>query len=474
MALKIYNTLHSKKEVFFPLKDNEVRMYVCGVTLYDELHLGHARAAVVFDVIRNYLEYKGYRVNYVTNFTDVDDKMIQRAKQLGTTIFDLAEKFMNEYFNQMQRLGIRKANYYPRATQHIKEIIDLIKLLEKRGFAYCVNGDVFFRVKKFPNYGKLSHQSLEELFAGARIEVNEKKEQPFDFALWKKAKEREPSWESPWGKGRPGWHIECSSMAMKYLGESIDIHGGGRDLVFPHHENEIAQSEAATGKIFANFWVHNGLVTMNGEKMAKSTGNFLTLAKALEKYSGEVIRYFLLSSHYRSPLNYSENSLKEASSSLNRVYTLLDRINKEISGATSFKKKIPPMISKFEELSNKFIQAMDDDFNTPAALSAIFEMVKEANLILEKSISESSRVTLLEVSNKIKKLGSILGLFQGKKEKLNQKTEELLKILIEIRDKLRKKREWDLSDEIRKRLKNIGIQLEDRKEETEWRIQSSN
>ena len=478
MALKIYNTLHSKKEVFFPLKDNEVRMYVCGVTLYDELHLGHARAAVVFDVIRNYLEYKGYRVNYVTNFTDVDDKMIQRAKQLGITIFDLAEKFMNEYFNQMQRLGVRKANYYPRATQHIKEIIDLIKLLEKRGFAYCVNGDVFFRVKKFPNYGKLSHQSLEELFTGARIEVSEKKEQPFDFALWKKAKEGEPSWESPWGKGRPGWHIECSSMAMKYLGESIDIHGGGRDLVFPHHENEIAQSEAATGKIFANFWIHNGLVTMDGEKMAKSTGNFLTLAKALGKYSGEVIRYFLLSSHYRSPLNYSENSLKEASSSLNRVYTLLDRINKEISGATSFKKKIPPkippMISKFEELSNKFIQAMDDDFNTPAALSAIFEMVKEANLILEKSISESSRVTLLEVSNKIKKLGSILGLFQGKKEKLNQKTEALLKILIEVRDKLRKKREWDLSDEIRKKLKNIGIQLEDRKEETEWRIQSSN
>jgi len=471
MALKIYNTLHSKKEVFSPLKDNEVRMYVCGVTLYDELHLGHARAAVVFDIIRNYLEYKGYRVNYVTNFTDVDDKMIQRAKQLGTTIFDLAEKFINEYFNQMQRLGVNKANHYPRATQHIKEIIDLIKLLEKRGFAYRVNGDVFFRVKKFPNYGKLSHQSLKELVAGARIEVNEKKEEPFDFALWKKAKEKEPSWESPWGKGRPGWHIECSSMAMKYLGESIDIHGGGRDLIFPHHENEIAQSEAATGKTFANFWIHNGLVTMNGEKMAKSTGNFLTLAKALEKYSGEVIRYFLLSSHYRSPLNYSENSLREASSSLNRVYSLLNRIKEETSGTTFRKEKIPPIVSQFEELSNKFIQAMDDDFNTPMALSEIFEIVKKANLILEEPISESSRIILSAVADKIKQLGGILGLFRGKREEeLNQETEELLKILIEVRDKLRKKREWDLADEIRKKLKNIGIQLEDKKEETAWRI----
>ncbi len=471
MALKIYNTLHSQKEVFSPLEDNEVRMYVCGVTLYDELHLGHARAAAVFDVIRNYLEYKGYKVNYVTNFTDVDDKMIERAKKLGTTIFDLAGKFIDEYFNQMEQLRIKRANHHPRATQHIGEIINLIKLLEKKDFAYSVNGDVFFRVKKFPDYGKLSHQSLEELLVGARIEVNEKKESSFDFALWKKAKEGEPFWESPWGKGKPGWHIECSSMAMKYLGESIDIHGGGQDLVFPHHENEIAQSEAATGKTFANFWIHNGLITMNGEKMAKSTGNFLTLAQALGKYPGEVIRYFFLSSHYRSPLNYSENSLKEASSSLNRVYNLLNRIDEETEDTIPLKKeKIP---SRFEELSNKFIQAMDDDFNTPAALSAIFEMVKSANLILGEPLSESLRVVLLEIGGKIKYLGNILGLFQQKRGKeLNQKTEDLLKILIGVRAKLRQEKKWDLADEIRKKLEDIGIQLEDKKEETKWKIKA--
>ncbi|NQS90690.1 cysteine--tRNA ligase [Patescibacteria group bacterium] len=475
MAFKIYNTLHSRKEVFSPLKDNEVRMYVCGVTLYDELHLGHARAAVVFDVIRNYLEYKGYRVNYVTNFTDVDDKMIERAKKLGITIFDLAEKFIEKYFDQMGQLRIRRANHHPRATQHVEEIINLIKLLEKRGFAYSVNGDIFFRVKKFPDYGKLSHQSLEELLAGVRIEVNEKKEDPFDFALWKKAKRGEPSWESPWGKGRPGWHIECSSMAMKYLGESIDIHGGGQDLVFPHHENEIAQSEVATGKIFANFWIHNGLVTMNREKMAKSTGNFITLDGALKKCPGEVIRYFLLSSHYRSPLDYSENSLREASSSLNRVYTLLDKIEEETEDINILKKeKIPPRIPvtpEFEVLSDKFIGAMDDDFNTPIALSTIFDMVRQANLILNEPLSKSSRLVLLEVGGKIKKLGSILGLFQRKGKDLNQKTEKLLNILIELRDRLRKERKWDLADEIRKKLEDIGIKLEDKKEGTKWRTE---
>ncbi len=470
MALKIYNTLTKKKEEFRPLKDDEVRMYVCGVTLYDELHLGHARAAVVFDLIRRYLEYKGYKVRYVTNFTDVDDKMIQRAKELGITIFDLAERFIDEYFEQMEKLGVKKADFYPRATQHIKDIIALIRKLEDKGIAYKSNGNVFFRIRKFPEYGKLSGQSLEKLFAGVRIEVDEKKEDPFDFALWKEAKEGEPCWNSPWGKGRPGWHIECSAMAMSYLGESIDIHGGGEDLIFPHHENEIAQSEAATGKKFAHFWVHNGLVTVNGQKMAKSTGNFVTLAEALREYPGEVIRYYLLSAHYKSPLNYTQDSLKKASSSLERVYNVLDRI-KEVTSTQKEEFANEDIPGRIRELSDKFFQSMDDDFNTPSAFAAIFELVKEANLILDSNkLDKRSEVTLLYIADKIKKMGAILGLFQDKEKEFKDKTEELIQILIDVRDTLRKEKKWDLADRIRERLQRIGIQLEDKKNKTVWRL----
>jgi len=470
MALKIYNTLTKKKEEFRPLKDDEVRMYVCGVTLYDELHLGHARAAVVFDLIRRYLEYKGYKVRYVTNFTDVDDKMIQRAKELGITIFDLAERFIDEYFEQMEKLGVKKADFYPRATQHIKDIIALIRKLEDKGIAYKSNGNVFFRIRKFPEYGKLSGQSLEKLFAGVRIEVDEKKEDPFDFALWKEAKEGEPCWNSPWGKGRPGWHIECSAMAMSYLGESIDIHGGGEDLIFPHHENEIAQSEAATGKKFAHFWVHNGLVTVNGQKMAKSTGNFVTLAEALREYPGEVIRYYLLSAHYKSPLNYTQDSLKKASSSLERVYNVLDRI-KEVTSTQKEEFANEDIPGRIRELSDKFFQSMDDDFNTPSAFAAIFELVKEANLMLDSNkLDKRSEVTLLYIADKIKKMGAILGLFQDKEKEFKDKTEELIQILIDVRDTLRKEKKWDLADRIRERLQRIGIQLEDKKNKTVWRL----
>jgi len=470
LSLRVYNTLTRKKEEFVPLEHKEVKAYVCGVTLYDELHLGHARYAVVFDIIRRYLEYKGYEVNYITNFTDIDDKMIASAQSLGISISELAEKFIREYFAQMQQLGVKKANCHPRATEHIKEIIELIKKLEDRGLAYSTGGDVFFRVKRFSSYGKLSHQNLEDILIGVRVEVDEKKENPFDFALWKKSKENEPSWDSPWGKGRPGWHIECSAMAMRYLGENLDIHGGGKDLIFPHHENEIAQSEGATGKTFVRYWLHNGLVRMKNAKMAKSTGNVLTLSHALSNYKGEVVRYFLLSAHYRSPLDYNENSLQEAASSLNRVYSLLGKIEKETSGAAAFEKgKIP---SQLEELSNKFIRAMDDDFNTPVALSTIFEMTKEANLLLAEPLSRSSMFFLSEVANRIRYLGCILGLFQKEeKKKLNQKTEQILKILIEIRDKFRQEKKWDLADEIRKKLENIGIHLEDRKKGTRWEIE---
>lgn len=469
MGLKIYNTLTRKKQDFSPLNDNQVTMYVCGVTLYDELHLGHARAAVVFDIIRRYLEYKGYQVIYVTNFTDVDDKMIQRAKELKITVFELAERFIEEYFDQMEKLGVKRATYHPRATEHIKEMIELIEILKNKGIAYCVDGDVFFRVRKFPGYGKLSGQSLKELSAGVRIDVDEKKEEPFDFALWKKAKEGEPSWDSPWGKGRPGWHIECSAMAMKYLGESIDIHGGGKDLIFPHHENEIAQSEASTGKEFAHFWVHNGLVTIDNQKMAKSTGNFITLREALEKYDGEVIRYYLLSAHYRSPLNYTKDSLQEASASMERVYNTLESID-EVTFSIKKEADLHKVYPEIESLYKKFFQSMDDDFNTPSALAAIFELVRKANLILEKPSDKNSKLILYEIAEKIRKMGGILGLFQGKKKKLDEKAKDLIQILIDVRNILRQEKRWDLADTIRERLQKLGIHLKDEKDKTSWRI----
>lgn len=458
-----------------PIKDKEVKAYVCGVTLYDELHLGHARYAVVFDTIRRYLECKGYKVNYVTNFTDVDDKMIARAQSLGLSVFELAEKFIIEYFKQMQELGVKKANYHPRATEHIKEIIELIKKLEDRGLAYSIEGDVFFRIDRFPSYGKLSHQNLQDISVGVRVEVNKKKENPSDFALWKKTKKNEPSWNSPWGKGRPGWHIECSAMATKYLGENLDIHGGGKDLIFPHHENEIAQSEGATGRRFVKYWLHNGLVRINNAKMAKSSGNVLTLSGALTDYGGEAVRYFLLSAHYRRPLDYNENSLQEAASSLKRVYSLLRRIERQISGSVSSEDE--RVHSGIEELSEKFMRAMDDDFNTPAALSIIFEMTKEANLLLAEPLfltdseSESSKFFLPEIARKIRYLGSILGLFQGKEQKnLEGKEEQLIEILVDTRDRLREKKNWQLADQIRKGLDKLGIKLEDKEDRTVWRV----
>jgi cysteinyl-tRNA synthetase len=479
--LKVYNTLTRRKEEFVPLKDNEVRMYVCGVTLYDKLHLGHARAAVIFDVIRRYLEHRGFKVNYVTNFTDVDDKVINRAKSLGTPIFDLTGRLIEEYFQQMEPLGVRRANDYPCATEYIKEIIDLIKKLERKNLAYAQDGDVFFRVRGFPSYGKLSGQDLKELSVGVRVKVNERKEDPLDFVVWKKAKEGEPFWDSPWGKGRPGWHIECSAMAMNLLGESIDIHGGGVDLIFPHHENEIAQSEAASGRRFAKYWIHNGLVKMKDQKMAKSTQNFFTLSQALQDYDGEAIRFFLLSAHYRSPLDYHESSLEEAKSSLERVYNILKRI-KEIKGEQSQRTTDPNLRFPVEDLSShlkkmrtRFIHDMDDDFNTPAALSFIFEAVKKANLLLREgqSLDKDSQQVLLKTREKIKNLGDILGLFQKEeKKRLGEQEKKLIEILVNIREKLREKKDWKLADEIRKKLDELGIELEDKRAETVWRTKS--
>jgi len=481
LPLKVYNTLTRRKEEFVPLKDNEFRMYVCGVTLYDKLHLGHARAAVVFDVIRRYLEHRGFKVNYVTNFTDVDDKVINRAKSLGTPIFDLTGRLIEEYFQQMEPLGVRRANDYPCATEYIKEIIDLIKKLERKNLAYAQDGDVFFRVRGFPSYGKLSGQDLKELSVGARVKVNERKEDPLDFVVWKKAKEGEPFWDSPWGKGRPGWHIECSAMAMNLLGESIDIHGGGVDLIFPHHENEIAQSEAASGRRFAKYWIHNGLVKMKDQKMAKSTQNVFTLSQALQDYDGETIRFILLSAHYRSPLDYHESSLREAKSSLERVYNILKRI-KEIKGEQSQRTTDPNLRFLVEDLSShlkkmqtRFIHDMDDDFNTPVALSFIFEAVKKANLLLREgqSLDKDSQQVLLKTREKIKNLGDILGLFQKEeKKRLGEQEKKLIEILVAVREKLRGKKDWKLADEIRKKLGGLGIELEDKRAETVWRTKS--
>ena len=478
MALVVYNTLTGKKEEFIPLKDKEVKMYVCGVTLYDQLHLGHARAAVIFDFIRRYLEYRGYRVKYVTNFTDVDDKMIDRAKALGISIFELANKFIEEYTEQMKILGVRRADEYPRATECMNEIIDLIKRLEEKGFAYRRNGDIFFRIKKFPQYGALSHQNLEELDAGARLEIDERKIDAVDFALWKKEKEGEPSWDSPWGKGRPGWHIECSAMAMKLLGDQIDIHGGGRDLIFPHHENEIAQSEAATSKRFARYWIHNGLLTMRTQKMAKSTGNVFNLSQALESFGGETVRYYLLSAHYRSPLDYREETLREAASSLERIQNFLQRAQeiqeeeREAALSRNEEERVQDLAQRAGRMEHDFVLAMDDDFSTPLVFSSVFEAVKLANLLMRKGapLNKEARDTLLRVRKEIKKIGEVLSLFGDEKKDLGKDASQFIDLLVDLRDKLREKKDWKLADEIRKKLSALGIELEDTRTRTVWRL----
>ncbi len=479
MALVVYNTLTGKKEEFIPLKDKEVNMYVCGVTLYDELHLGHARAAVIFDSIRRYLEYRGYRVNYITNFTDVDDKMIDRAKALGISIFELADKFIKEYTEQMKILGVvGERDRYPRATKCMNEIIDLIKKLQEKGFAYRRNGDVFFRIRKFPQYGALSHQNLEELNTGARLEIDERKIDAVDFALWKKEKKGEPSWDSPWGKGRPGWHIECSAMAMKFLGDQIDIHGGGRDLIFPHHENEIAQSEAATSKKFVKYWIHNGLLTMKTQKMAKSTGNVFNLSQALEKFGSEAVRYYLLSAHYRNPLDFHENHLRKAVSSLERIHNFLER--SEVGDEEAMKRlpagdeelRTEGLAIYLDGMERSFTLAMDDDFNTPLVFSTIFDAVKRANLLIGSAdfLGREARDVLSRARAEIRRIGKVLDLFgKPRKRELDDLVPGLMKILISLRKSLRTKKDWKLADDIRKKLSALGIELEDTRTRTVWR-----
>ncbi|MEK7236924.1 MAG: cysteine--tRNA ligase [Nitrospirota bacterium] len=409
--LSIYNTLTGKKEPFQSLQPKTVRMYVCGVTVYDYCHIGHARSALVFDVIRRYLEFSGYQVEFVKNFTDVDDKIIKRANERGVSCDTITAEFIDAYYQDMGKLGIRRATNEPKATEHMAEIIELVSTLIQKGFAYPVAGDVYFQVEKYQAYGRLSKRKLEDLQAGARVEVDERKRHPMDFALWKGSKPGEPSWESPWGPGRPGWHIECSAMAMRHLGETFDIHGGGMDLIFPHHENEIAQSCGATGKEFARYWVHNGFVQINQEKMSKSLGNFFTIREIFEKSkwpeaeTGEMLRYFLLGTHYRSPLDFSDVGLLEAKNAADGFYNLFKRL-KELEVKTTADKDLPGVM---ERCRVAFCEAMDDDCNTPVAISELQRLKSDVNKLLSQGLSTEARKI---ARNEFRFLGNNLGLFQ--------------------------------------------------------------
>jgi cysteinyl-tRNA synthetase len=451
--LKVFNTLSREKEEFLPQGD-VIRMYVCGITSYDECHFGHAMSYIIFDVIRRYLEFKGYRVKYVQNFTDIDDKIINRANQLGISPRELAEKFIVSYFAQMDALGVKRADIYPRATEEIPEMVKLIQGLVDKGYAYVSEGDVYFRVKSCSGYGKLSHQSPESLLTGARLEPGRGKEHPLDFAIWKTAKLGEPYWESPWGKGRPGWHIECSVMSLKYLGETLDIHGGGQDLIFPHHENEIAQSESYTGITpFVRYWLHHGLVQVAEEKMSKSLGNFIPLSEALVHFDPQAIRLFILSSHYRHPLTYSEEGLTAAARGIERLRQVIET---ESQGETA------PI--KIEHFRNKFIEAMDDDFNTPQAIAVLFDLCREINRSAGESDASQAQQLLLELSG-------VLG-FTLKRKQAHFEAEPLVELLISVRQQLRENREWELADYIRQGLNKLGIILEDTPQRTRWRSEA--
>jgi cysteinyl-tRNA synthetase len=470
MSLKIYNTLTRKKEKFIPIKKGEVGMYICGPTVYNYIHIGNARPFIIFEVVRRFLKFKGYKVRYIQNLTDIDDKMINKARELNISVSELAEKFIQEYFIDADSLNIERADVHPRATEHIAEIIELLKGLEEKGYAYEIDGDVFFDVSKFKNYGKLSGQDIEELKIGARVEVDERKRDAIDFALWKKAKEGEPYWDSPWGKGRPGWHIECSAMSMKYLGKTFDIHAGGSDLIFPHHENEIAQSEANTNQQYVRYWMHNGYLCLNNQKMSKSLGNIMKVRDIIQKYKGEVIRYFILSAHYRSPLNFSEEQLQQAQNSLQRLNNIIYNV-KHLLKQDKFKKSKDKddelILEKRKEGEQQFIKAMDDDFNTPVALSRLFGFAKDVNIYLN-SPSLKNKIILEEIIKFYQDLaGKVLGILKDFDRE--QSFEQEIKKLIEDREKARKEKNWEKSDKIRDELKRKGVILEDTTEGVRWK-----
>jgi len=477
MSLRVFNTLHRKKEVFKPLDPGKVRMYVCGPTVYDSCHIGHARSVVVFDVIARYFKAMGYKVIYVRNFTDVDDKIIDKANQLGIDSEAVAERFIEEFYDDMDALNVERATIEPKATDHITQIIQFIEKLIEGGFAYRVEGDVYFSVEKFKEYGKLSGRKLDEMEAGARIDINERKNNPFDFVLWKSAKLGEPQWESPWGMGRPGWHIECSVMSSEYLGETFDIHGGGKDLCFPHHENEIAQSESISGEPFVKYWIHNGFVNINQEKMSKSLGNFLMIKDILKTYHPEVVRLFLLSNHYRSPIDFTEKAMDEARRGLDKMYGLLLRVDKTMGLESN--QDIEP-----GDCWQQFCEAMDDDFNSARGIGTIFDTVRTVNRLLdqhENNGSEQIKQTIQYALADIRRTGTILGILLEKPavyfdkkqtQVLEQKSVDptMIAKMVEERNAARKAKNWKKADQIRNQLADMDVILEDRAEGTVWKI----
>jgi cysteinyl-tRNA synthetase len=483
MTLQIHNTLSGRKELFESIIRGTVRMYVCGVTVYDYCHVGHARSALVFDVIRRYLAYRGLAVTFVKNFTDVDDKIIRRAQEQGKDWKEITSTYITAYHEDMRRIGVEPATVEPRATEHMAEIIGLVRSLIEKGMAYEVEGDVYFQVEKFPAYGMLSKRKLEDMQAGARVEIDERKRNPMDFALWKSAKPGEPAWPSPWGLGRPGWHIECSAMSMKHLGSTFDIHGGGEDLIFPHHENEIAQSSGASGQPFAHYWVHNGFVRTNQEKMSKSLGNFFTIREIFEKsrwpeaVTGEMLRYFLLSTHYRSPVDFSDQSLEEAKRALDGFYDLFQRLEESSRSSSTADGKLS---DERQALERSFQQGMDDDFNSPAALAALQGFRGEVNRLLESGLS---REGCLAARESFRSIGRVLGLFQLSKWQFNpidrltvgsEERGEVRSVMTDTdieaklaeRNDARRLRNFKRADEIRTELSSLGITIEDRPDGT--------
>ncbi len=481
--ISIYNTINRAKEPLVPLEKGHVKLYVCGITSYDYCHIGHARSALVFDMVVRYLRYRGYKVTFIRNFTDIDDKIIDRAHKQQVEPALLAQRFIDEFYVDMDKLGVLRPDQEPRATGHVAEMITLIQELMDKDMAYAVAGDVYFRVERFPEYGRLSGRSLDDMQAGARVEVNTSKENPMDFVLWKGAKPGEPQWDSPWGPGRPGWHIECSAMSRKYLGDVFDIHGGGKDLIFPHHENEIAQSCAASGKDFAKMWMHHGFVTIRDEKMSKSLGNFLTIREILQKYDAEVLRLFIFSAHYRSPIDFNENALQDAQSGLERMYHCLERIaalpqqGAELAGIIS-----PEEAAHVTALQSRFQEAMDNDFNTAQAIGYLFEAVKQLNQLVERlpeQAAQSDLVLLHAAAADLRILGSILGILQKpswvkgtdnaaeRLAKLGLNEEDIAAFIAE-RGQARAAKDWAASDVIRDRLLAKGIVLKDGPKGTVW------
>ncbi len=463
MALRIYNTLTRSKEDFQTLDEGKVRMYVCGPTVYDNAHVGHAMSSIVFDIIRRYLEYRGYEVKHVMNFTDVDDKIIRRANAMGMDPFKLAESYVEKYAEHLTDLNVLPAHVTPRVTQEIENIITITQELIQKGYAYAVDGDVYFRVSKDDDYGKLSRRKLEDMHAGSRIDVDERKENPLDFALWKAAKPGEPDWDSPWGKGRPGWHIECSAMSMAHLGGQMDIHGGGNDLIFPHHENEIAQSESYTGKPFARYWVHNGMLQLSGEKMSKSLGNIISIDEFLSKHSADVFRMIVLNSSYRSPLTFTDDVIEQATRGLERLRGAL-RPARPAQGPET-QTEYAPLTEQIQATRQGFIDAMDDDFNTAGALSQLFELVRVINQARDASVAHEPFQTAQSL---LRELSTVLGLNLDEQTR-SSSADPFVDFLLTIRTQLRQQKLWALSDQIRDGLRELGVILEDSKDGTTWR-----